>query len=402
MISKMISIHNTPTSTLALLLLLLLLSHHTTLFPTTSANPATTATEDQCHLDCRGQPAPHRRPLRTKPWDERDNRGNELGLTRPHPYFPAGTEMVLLRVEVTLRLRAPRFREELHQFGDAEGEVVPEAVRRVLEEEYFYESLSVRVLGDAERGMLLEVINGNGEDVSYSDWSLEMECIVDHNGYNRSSIVEFFDKFIKDVTAASGEEGAKEEGLFTSVVRELSLNVERLEDATLTILPPYPSDYITSTVLDTALNPNPFAPFCELGCTTFFSTTDHPITIRSCFDVCDATFRYETTVGYNDVMELSRLECRDGCEMALARCQPGYYCSRTEMTVCPPGTYRDVSYEAVSSCVPCPPGRFREDVKGRSLEGGCTKCPVGTYAAGEGSTSVRDCLRCPAGTYNAE
>jgi len=71
------------------------------------------------------------------------------------------------------------------------------------------------------------------------------------------------------------------------------------------------------------------------------------------------------------------------------------------MAHCPAGTYRDVSYDAVEECIPCPPGRFREDVKGRSLDG-CSKCPAGTYNSKNGSSTIRDCLRCPAGTFTNE
>ena len=32
------------------------------------------------------------------------------------------------------------------------------------------------------------------------------------------------------------------------------------------------------------------------------------------------------TPGYNDLAEVSRYECYDGCDLALMRCQPGYHC----------------------------------------------------------------------------
>ena len=121
-------------------------------------------------------------------------------------------------------------------------------------------------------------------------------------------------------------------------------------------------------------------------------------------------------MGHNDLAEIARLECRDGCQMALKRCQPGYYCLQVsfveadatdassvapigymggDMIPCPPGTYRNESYDAVAECIPCPPNHFREDIKGRNLSS-CSKCPAGTSAIAPGSTSMKDCVRCPA------
>ena len=108
--------------------------------------------------------------------------------------------------------------------------------------------------------------------------------------------------------------------------------------------------------------------------------------------------------------------------MALKRCQPGYYCLQVffdekdaadgsaddsihytggDMIPCPAGTYRDVSYDAVTECTPCPPNYFREDVKGRSLSS-WSPCSAGTSAVNTGSTSIKDCVRCPAGTFSTE
>lgn len=121
--------------------------------------------------------------------------------------------------------------------------------------------------------------------------------------------------------------------------------------------------------------------------------------------------------------QMARLECRDGCLMALRRCQPGYYCLQVaffvdegdvdnvddesmhyaggNMIACPAGTYRDVSYDAVTECTPCPPNYFREDIKGRSLAD-CSPCPADTSVVEPGSTTIKDCIRCPAGTFSTE
>ena len=174
--------------------------------------------------------------------------------------------------------------------------------------------------------------------------------------------------------------------------------------------------------------PSPFFQFCHTGCRHFHASTGEP-TLLSCTDDCDSTYNYTITVGYSDAIEIARLECRDGCQYALKRCEPGHYCSQVRviqqqgnvthntevnqdndnaptyiggaMRQCPPGTYRDVSYEAVESCIPCPRGRYRERTRGTSLDS-CQKCPIGTYTTSVGSPSKDLCLRCPAGTFTTE
>ena len=76
-----------------------------------------------------------------------------------------------------------------------------------------------------------------------------------------------------------------------------------------------------------------FPEFCTLGCTYFFVSSDSDeaaggrSTLGQCLDQCDEKYSYNSsTPPYNDLAEMARLECRDGCLMALKRCQPGYYC----------------------------------------------------------------------------
>ena len=176
--------------------------------------------------------------------------------------------------------------------------------------------------------------------------------------------------------------------------------------------------------------PSPFFQFCQTGCRHFHaSMVGEPTLLSDCTDQCDSTYLYSITVGYSDAIEISRLECRDGCQYALERCEPGHYCSQVRviqqqgnvthntevnqdndnaptyiggvMRQCPPGMYRDVSYEAVESCIPCPRGRYRERTRGTSLDS-CQECPIGTYTTSVGSPSKDLCLRCPAGTFTTE
>eukprot|EP00956_Cyclotella_meneghiniana_P001167 scaffold1327_cov65-Cyclotella_meneghiniana.AAC.6 len=183
-----------------------------------------------------------------------------------------------------------------------------------------------------------------------------------------------------------------------------------------------------------------FAEFCDLGCNFFFVSSGaseavirpqqqrqqqqqqqqqqqvvNDSTLDRCITQCDEKFSYNITVAYNDLIEIARLECRDGCQMALKRCQPGYYCLQVsfnddmdsslllnggDMIPCPAGTYRETSYEATTECLECPPNYYREDLKGKSpLD--CSKCPANTFSR-RGSSSIHDCIRCPAGTFSVE
>jgi hypothetical protein len=191
---------------------------------------------------------------------------------------------------------------------------------------------------------------------------------------------------------------------------------------------PYPHHFADKDELDTY----DFAKFCDLGCNYFFVSSgagantpndqhNQVSTLGQCLDQCEENFSYNITVEYSDLLEIGRLECRDGCHMALRRCQPGYYClqvsfgvetdsssssipdtqfSGGEMIPCPAGTYRETSYDAITECIPCPPNYFREDIKGKKPSD-CSKCPPNTSSK-SGSTSVKDCIRCPAGTFSVE
>ena len=172
--------------------------------------------------------------------------------------------------------------------------------------------------------------------------------------------------------------------------------------------------------------------FCKLGCTYFFvsseDSTTNKSTLDQCLYQCDDKYSYNSsTPPYNDLAQVARLECRDGCLLALKRCQPGYYCIQVsfdddfdddnkavdsstnivphyqggDMIPCPAGTYRNVAYNAITECIQCPPNYFREATKGKSTSS-CSSCPAGTSAIKYGSTSIKDCIRCHAGTFSTE
>jgi len=144
--------------------------------------------------------------------------------------------------------------------------------------------------------------------------------------------------------------------------------------------------------------------FCKMGCQLFFAEFPRNIT---CKRMCDYYYRTRITVGYSDLVAQALNDCRDGCDIALQVCQPGFYCTHGQMLPCLPGTYRQqvaslsvTDLEATSQCNLCPPGRYRPDSRGKSTDD-CRRCPIGKYANIPGSKQVSDCKRCPAGK-NAE
>lgn len=144
--------------------------------------------------------------------------------------------------------------------------------------------------------------------------------------------------------------------------------------------------------------------FCKLGCQIFYTEVPKNTT---CKRLCGYFYRYKITDQYNDIAEEARLECEDGCDIALRICEAGYYCNTGVKLPCPGGTYREavtdvsvLALEAAASCTNCPYGRYRSTEKGKSADD-CSLCPRGTYANVTGSVKQSDCQRCPAG-QNAE
>lgn len=135
--------------------------------------------------------------------------------------------------------------------------------------------------------------------------------------------------------------------------------------------------------------------FCQIGCTIFFNRAPE---VQKCKVNCDTLYTYKVTVGYNDIYEKARMECRDGCGIAMLTCQAGYFCKDGHMEPCPRGTYREVDAAFNDRCVSCPPGKYQNILGSPSIDL-CTDCPAGTYADVYGSRAVTDCRRCPAGKY---
>lgn len=148
--------------------------------------------------------------------------------------------------------------------------------------------------------------------------------------------------------------------------------------------------------------PTPHKEFCQLGCTYFYSTPAKGMTNITCKSKCDEVYNFPSSiVQYADLIEVARWECRDGCDLALALCQPGYYCRDGAMRLCPPGQWRDLNYSHIEQCFNCEKGRYRPVPGGVSMAS-CIKCPAGYFLNATGATEATQCKRCPDGTFAPE
>jgi len=386
-------------------------------------------TEQQCQLDC--QSSISRLVGPTRPWHKNDELGNSLSLTRPYPYIIAASDVLAIEFNITLRLQSqqwlsttPLSVQSNHStlLSRAEKLIIVKAAKSAIAN---FSSYKVNIVSERE----IPIVNATSHDTNRYERSIDVTLkfvvIASHNGYNSTSADRFYTSLLWPTIR-----NYIETGNFSRSVEEKTPSKSHLTTltthfpSTLFEATPIPA-HRTFLIMHTDKSKS-YYKFCEVGCTLFFSSISDPMHLSECTHKCDQIYQYNITVGYNDLMEVSRLECRDGCQMALKRCQPGYFCSQVSllnddenstlgpkshgrdtrytggyMSHCPAGKYRDFSFDAIEMCVDCPPGRFREDTKGKSLDS-CTKCPIGTYVNSSGSTSIRDCLRCPAGYFASE
>ena len=361
----------------------------------------TNAEVEQCQNDCRQSP-PFRLVGPTRPWHDKDLLGNDLLLTKSYPYAMAGSYLDLVRFNISYECIYEHSRTATIKNKDGE-------------------------LFQGEKGALLEDITYTVKRTTNSSFDLEMLKFAltnnDSNGSNdnSTSITTIGMSIRVDIVVESDLESShallvdRIETNLKGIIANHERNEIKLGEEYFVIERRIKISHFDETRILHAGQPNPYSQFCELGCAYFYSSPNDPLHISECTNKCDEYYKYNVTVEYIDFIEVARLECRDGCQIGLMRCQPGYNCSQIQsraqeegggfeggwMRHCPAGTYRDVSYDAVEECIPCPPGRFREDIKGRSLEG-CSKCPAGTYNGELGISTIRGCHRCPAGTFTNE
>ena len=430
---------------------------------------------DKCQADCR-ESSPYRLVGPTRPWFVMDKLGNELSLTRPYPYAFAGSVVDNLRFNltfdlfrrtVTIAANESKVDEDVRLY-DVDGNTftnpyfldiksieakVVETVRDTLNATIPYFELEVFPSTVTQSRVTENITTSNHEVVLQIDFPLLGDGDGGGNGdSNTSTSASSTLKKTSDYDLQKLETDLNANVSQSGIISDTGIDMEHgnfAKDAgsgyTYHMTWNWSLAIAISSITDSRMlhagDPNPYSAFCELGCSLFFSSPsdNNPFHINECTNKCDATYKYNISVGYNDLVEAARLECRDGCQIGLMRCQPGYFCSQVElkeraaaaaaaaavekievegegaeegsatntkfhggiMAHCPAGTYRDAAYDAVEECIPCPPGRFREDIKGRSLES-CSKCPERTYNSKSGSSTLKDCLRCPAGTFTNE
>jgi len=364
------------------------------------------ATLKQCRLDCKA-PTELRPVGPTRPYFEYDQFGEKLSLTKQYPHSIAQTlvNVTGISFNTTLRLFIPHYSS-----GQSVGVFERNAVINVWRDQIssYYKSRDQRIIYSSS--VLIDEVSGS----FYLDYKILTAIIAEFNGYNENNASVFYrygiipriqkvfnSSYPMDNYATGVKDTLHEAYLIAIDIDESSFQIERTTKE---------------------MSPNPYTKFCSVGCSIFFSDdvqrdvldennkTQSVTYFSSCLQRCDEIFHYNVSVGYNDFVEVARLECRDGCIMAVQRCQPGYYCQQLStddvleegvMQVCPMGTYRDVSYDDVSRCSLCPPGTFRNQVKGRDSQS-CFPCPARTYNPIFGAISSHSCIRCPAGTFNDE
>jgi hypothetical protein len=350
--------------------------------------------------------------------------GNPLYLTRPYPYFHAGQEAAKVRINSNVRLHVPAWKTAAYG-AELKGVHLKFVKMALLEFAKDYMSQEVHI------GAFTNVGPGLWSDVAFS-----AVFVADYNGFNHTTtnlFVAELDAALAKATASTADDGLTHHlqhsrGFKTYGDCDLAdLAEAKFDDikcslSGATLKPATPRTFTTAEHMELvtpASNPN--VEFCKLGCTNFFSAPETPTFLSTCLTKCDFTYRSAAhiSVGYSDLAEAARLECRDGCQLALHRCQPGYYCLQAvnttvpdavtglaafvdgSMRVCPPGRYRDVDYDHVTECVDCPTGRYREGEKGRGIWS-CTACSVGKYVNKTGSDTLVACDRCPAGRFGVE
>ena len=384
------------------------------------------ATLSKCYLECKSPPQ-LREVGPTRPYFEYDPLGEIVSLTKSHPYAITQTQtnVTIVEVKVVARIVIPSsysISEEV-TLNENERKIVEEIWRGICSTKF--ESNKVD-LDEQHPSKLLE-------DGIIIDIGVNIHTVAEFNGYDSNQTNEFVNEDIIPTLATYFHSSAPynvTQYLETIVVEK---DVKLLKNAKISL------QNLTVVSLDTystvmEKSPNIYSKFCCIGCSFFFTSNNKTLIgkdtvsvlkeplaesyLSSCLGNCDELYSYNISVAYNNLLEIARLECRDGCIIALKRCQPGYFCLQPYETImngknnrtilvggsmhpCPPGSYRDIAYNQVSQCIPCPPGRYRESQRGRHVDS-CKLCPERTFNPRYGATSISNCERCPAGTFNNE
>ena len=386
----------------------------------------TFAALNRCYSDCGAQP--HLREVGpTRPYFERDPLGEKLSLTRPHPYAFVQTQVLVtdVKVNVTVRLQIDpsKLSSDETTVSNDEKILLVNIWRGICLDHFHSNQVSI------EHEPHSYLINGG----NFTDIKMSFNAIAELNGYDGNQTSQFVtEKVVPTLLIYFSRNVPLNVTSFLEATDTSGKDLKRLKQSQMSLVNESNILFEAKEIYQET-SPNIYAKFCNIGCSFFFSaneTKNHSndeevtstispaeSTLSSCLQQCDTLYNYNISVGYNDLLEVARLECRDGCIIALNRCQPGYYCIQPSavdiseeginytvfvgggMHTCPPGTYRDFAYEEVTQCLPCPPGRYREGQRGENLES-CRTCPEKTFNPRYGATSIQNCSRCPAGTFN--
>jgi hypothetical protein len=385
------------------------------------------ATLQQCQRDCRSSSYTTRNIGPSRPFQAQNDMGAPLLTTRLYPYHVEAnyTTLVTLEMEVELSFddNDERPIDQSHELLDYEKTCIVEAFQNVTKQ-----------FGSDH----VVIQNAIPHTLSFNNgWDMSVELQL-HYGLNDDAPALSTDDWTKqyalpiilDQVEASNLDDIASTCLLSSTFHR-NTNPQSAVGATFSRSNLHfwlgdtkaASDYtyeLEPNVLVTPV-PNPYSKYCERGCAQFFSESSVAaiVELETCRGKCASFYgTYNVSVGYSDPMEVAKLECQNGCFLALQRCQPGYFCTQPtpfgpadangiiqlaggQMAPCDRGEYRETSYDAVQECLLCPPGTYRDGMRGVSPNS-CTKCPVDTSSPGAGSTSISNCLRCASGTFAHE
>ena len=372
------------------------------------------ATSSRCQTGCQ-RSSSSTRAGQQRTTNKKENLGNDTSLTRPYPFKTPGSKATEMKYRLLVDTRCDLNITEYQPFANTEQILATEAIINLMS---IFVLCKVNAIKDSFQFVSLK--KQPFRNLYEYSFIIEVVIALKPNGYNHITFCDFFEDKVKPALKTAIEFGEFNR-IVSSIIesREIIQNYPNVtrkmrmlgkksdeiieEDCESNLIVQTKEHFHTSK-------------FCEVGCSIFFSLPSDPVELVECIEICNNMYEYNITVGYNYLAEAARLECHNGCHMALRYCQPGYYCSQAKvlsyaagnsqgygefMAHCPAGTYRDVSSNVVEECVACPPGTWRESIKGVDVQS-CGKCPVGTYSNHSGSSSIKNCLRCPAGTFTTE
>ena len=370
----------------------------------------------QCQQDCRSSAYTTRGVGPTRPFESFDSMGNVLNVTRPYPYHVEAYFTTVVTFEMPITLVFDDSDDQYQNLTEYERICIIEAMQTIMEkfgsDHVILLKAEMQTQNRIQWELLVELQAQYGKNDEHPSEPLD-------SWFKQSTLTTIYNKVLDGDASKSAQNcimSTISQGNGGSKISEALLSRQKPRLFLESAVNSSDLSYHTSWEIATPI-PNPYIPYCVMGCSYFFSDSKETMVMElsTCLDSCNSSYDDSNiSTDYNDQMKVANLECQDGCIMALQRCQPGYFCIQPlptsendskliggEMRPCERGTYREKSYHAVEACLHCPPGSYRDGMRGISPTS-CRKCPVNTYSSNSKATSISNCIRCPEGTFTDE